>query len=62
MASLNVPFLMFSRTNFVFESKNTCYTWIITETDIEEIVTYVPENTRSFVSTCKGFGRSKHNY
>ena len=43
MASLNVPFLVFSRSNFVFESNNTCYTGIITETDIEENETYVPE-------------------
>ena len=30
MASLNVPFLMFSRSSFVFESNNTCYTAKIT--------------------------------
>ena len=55
MASLNAPFLMFSRSSFVFESNNTCYTGIITENDIEENETY-------FVSTSKGFGRLKHNY
>ena len=43
MGSLNVPFLMFSWSNFVL-NQTTCYAWIITETDIEENETYVPEN------------------
>ena len=47
MASLNIPFLVFSRSNFVFETNNSCYTGIITDTDIEENDTYEPEKEDS---------------
>lgn len=47
MASLNIPFLIFSRSNFVFETNNSCYTGIITDTDIEENDTYEPEKEDS---------------
>ena len=36
MASLNIPFLVFSRSNFVFESDESCYTSIITSTTVDE--------------------------
>lgn len=36
MASLNIPFLIFSRSNFVFESDDNCYTGLINQADRDE--------------------------
>ena len=36
MASLNIPFLVFSRSNFEFESDDSCHSGIINPTEVVE--------------------------
>lgn len=41
MASLNIPFLVLSRSNFEFESNDSCYSGIVNQSDAVE-GSYVP--------------------
>lgn len=49
MASLNIPFLVFSRSNFVFESNNDCYTGIISQGDRDESNAFSTEDEKSIL-------------
>lgn len=49
MASLNIPFLVFSRSNFVFESNNDCYTGIISQGEKDESNAFPTENEESIM-------------
>lgn len=49
MASLNIPFLVFSRSNFVFESDDSCYSGLITGIEDESNFAGGPDRDESIL-------------